>query len=425
MKKTFPDISSKTWEHPADTAALAAVKKIPALDELLKRFISATTEKSLRLIALASSVRVTERQFPRLNRLLEEACMVLDVREPPELFVSQSPILNAGAVGVDHPFITLNSSIIEQFSDKEMLVIISHELGHILSGHVLYKTLLWMLLKLSSSVIPVGKMVLSGLIAALKEWDRKSELSADRAALLASQEVSVSYNVLMKIAGGANEGEMSLEEFFVQADEYEKNGDMLDSMHKLLNVLGESHPFAVLRLKELKVWHDSGAYEKILSGEYRRRGGEEEEDVRKTFERAAGSYREEFERSQDPLAGTLRDLGKRAEAAGQQVSKQADDFLRGVFGGKNPFEGGPFGGNPFGGGPFGGPFGAKRGSDSGDRESGAGEGQGRSGKGDRDAGDSSADDDAGATGSTSRDRERPRDDGPDDADSGSDKAGSR
>ena len=350
MKKSFPDISPLSWEHPADTAALSAVKQIPVLDDLLKKFISVSTEKSLRLIALASSVRVTERQFPRLNRLLEEACMILDVREIPELYVSQSPILNAGAVGVDRPFITLNSSIIAQFSDKEMLAIIAHELGHIMSGHVLYKTLLVMLLKLSSSVIPVSKLVLSGLIAALKEWDRKSELTADRAGLLVTQSVSDSYTVLMKIAGGANEGEMSLEEFFIQADEYEKSGDLIDGVHKLLNVLGESHPFAILRLKELKTWHDSGAYEKILSGDYRRRGGEKVEDMRKTFERAAGSYRDDFEHSQDPLAGALREIGKRVEEAGQAVGKQAEDFLKGVFGGSNPFgSGGPFGGsNPFG-----------------------------------------------------------------------------
>ena len=348
MKKTFPDIHPHTWEHPADTAALAAVRQIPVLDDLLKRFIGVSTEKSLRLIALASSVRVSERQFPRLKRLLEEACMILDFREPPELYVSQSPILNAGAVGVDRPFITLNSSIIAQFSDKEMLAIIAHELGHIMSGHVLYKTLLFMLLKLSSSVIPVSKVVLSGLIAALKEWDRKSELSADRAGLLVTQDITDSFNVLMKIAGGSNEGEMSLEEFFIQADEYEKSGDLIDSVHKLLNVLGESHPFAILRLKELKSWYDSGAYEKVLSGEYRRRGQEGKEDVRKTFERAAGSYREDFERSQDPLATAMRDIGKRVEQAGQAVGKQAEDFLKGVFGGTNPFgSGGPFG--PFGG----------------------------------------------------------------------------
>lgn len=367
-KKTFPAISPTNWEHPADTAALSAVKQIPALDDLLKKFISVTTEKSLRLIALASSVRVTERQFPRLYRLLGEACMILDAPDVPELYVSQSPLLNAGAVGVNHPFITLNSAILSQFSDKEMLAIIAHELGHILSGHVLYKTLLWLLLKVSSSVIPVGKLVLSGIIAALKEWDRKSEMSADRAGLLATQDPAVSYQVLMKVAGGANEGEMSLEEFFVQADEYEKGGDVIDSMHKLLNVMGESHPFAVLRLKELKVWHDSGAYGKILQGDYVRRGEEKGEEVRGSFERAAGSYREEFERSGDPLAGALREIGKKVESAGQALGKQAEDFLKGVFGpGGNPFGSG---GNPFGG--FGG-SGADRGAERKDKEGDSGE----------------------------------------------------
>ena len=343
VKKSFPDISPRAWEHPADTAALAALKRIPGLDELLKRILTVTTDKSLRLIALGSAVRVTERQFPRLHRLREEACMLLDLREPPELFVSQSPFLNAGAIGVNRPFIGLNSALIGQLEDEELLAVIAHELGHILSGHVLYKTLLYILLRVSTEIVPVGKLVLAGVIAALKEWDRRSEMSADRAGLLATQDPQVSFTVLMKVAGGSYPQEMSLDEFLNQAAEYEKGGDVIDSVHKLLNLMEESHPFAVLRLAELKSWHDSGAYAKILSGDYPRRS--DAEDLRSTFERAAGSYREEMERSQDPLASALRDFGKRMESAGREVGKQAEDLFKGLFGGSFPpgTGAGPFG----------------------------------------------------------------------------------
>jgi len=334
VKKSFPDISPRAWEHPADTAALTALKRIPGLDEILKRILTVTTDKSLRLIALGSAVRVTERQFPRLHRLREEACMLLDLREPPELFVSQSPFLNAGAIGVNHPFIGLNSALIGQLEDEELLAVIAHELGHILSGHVLYKTLLYILLRVSTEIVPVGKLVLAGVIAALKEWDRRSEMSADRAGLLVTQDPQVSFTVLMKVAGGSYPQEMSLDEFLNQAAEYEKGGDVIDSVHKLLNLIDESHPFAVLRLAELKSWHDSGAYAKILSGNFPRRS--DGEDLRATFERAAGSYREELERSQDPLASALRDIGKRMESTGREVGKQAEDLFKGLFGGGFP-----------------------------------------------------------------------------------------
>ncbi|MEW5818138.1 MAG: Zn-dependent protease with chaperone function, partial [Spirochaetota bacterium] len=78
-KKHFIDISPKSWEHPADHAALLALKQIPGLDELIRQFVGRTTEKSLKLISLASSVRISEKQFSKVFGLLEDACTVLDV----------------------------------------------------------------------------------------------------------------------------------------------------------------------------------------------------------------------------------------------------------------------------------------------------------------------------------------------------------
>ncbi len=334
VKKTFPGVSPLAWEHPADTAALAALKQIPLLDELLAGVLGLTSEKSLRLVSLATSVRVTERQFPRVHRLLLDACAILDAPEVPELYVAQSPLLNAGALGVRRPFISLNSATVAQLADEELLGVIAHELGHVLSGHVLYKTLLVLLVKLAAGALPIGRLALEGAVAALKEWDRRSELSADRAGLLATQDREVSFSLLMKTAGGSSPAEMSLEEFLAQAKEYESGGDVLDSVHKLLNLLDESHPFAVLRLADLKSWTDSGAYGRILEGDYPRRGGRPE-DAGAAFGRAADSYRDEARRSGDPLVGKLRDVGSAVEEAG----KQAAELLKGLFGqGQEPAE---------------------------------------------------------------------------------------
>ena len=325
-------ISPKSWEHPADRAALSALKQLPQLDVVIKSLVGLTTEKSLRLISLASAVRAGERQFPRVYRLMQDACYILDWPEKPEVFVAQSPLMNAGAVGVENPFITVNSSLVSSLDDTELLAVLAHELAHIMSGHVLYKTLLWLLVSITQSQVPLAALAIPGILAALREWDRKSELSADRASLLVLQDDRAVMALLMKMAGGT-EGEMVLEEFLLQAAEYEEGGSILDSVHKLLNTLRQNHPFPVLRVKELKVWKDSGAYDAILDGKYKRR--DEADDPRAEFQEAVKNYREEIARSKDPLNETLTKIGNLFESASRAAGKQANDLFGSIFGGKS------------------------------------------------------------------------------------------
>ena len=326
----FEKISPRAWEHPADRAALAALKQVPGLNEVVKFFLGMTGEKQIRLLFLASSVRVGPRQFPKLEGLVDEACRVLDVDDRPELYVTQNPMLNAGAIGVQKPFITINSSMLETLNDDEVLAVIAHELSHILSGHVLYKTLLWLLLNLASVVVrlPVAQIVLIGVLAALKEWDRKSELSADRAGLIVVQNPAISNTVLMKLAGGRRLEEMNLDEFYRQADDYDASGDMLDGVYKLLNLIGQSHPFPVLRVHAIQTWATDGSYERVLAGNYPRRDAEEE-DIAKDFSEATKAYQDDLKTSKDPLAKAVSDIGDGLE----NVRQEAEKLFNSMFGG--------------------------------------------------------------------------------------------
>lgn len=327
-RKQLTDISPRAWEHPADRAALTALRQVPGLNDVVKFFLGMTGEKSIRLIFLASAVRVGPKQFPQLDALVTEACRVLDVGDRPELYVTQNPMLNAGAIGVRKPFITINSSMLDIMSEEEQLAVIAHEIGHILSGHVLYKTLLWFLLNVSSIVvrIPVAQLVLIGVLTALKEWDRKSELSADRAGLLVVQDPSVSYRTLMHLAGGKHIEEMDQGAFFAQANEYESGGDLLDGIYKVLNVMGQSHPFPVLRLTAIHKWATEGSYEQILGGDYPTRT-DAEENIAEDFAEATREYREEMKNAKDPLAQAVNDV-----AAGfDEIRKGAEQFFGSMF----------------------------------------------------------------------------------------------
>jgi|APEBP8051072266_1049373.scaffolds.fasta_scaffold01889_4 Zn-dependent protease with chaperone function len=330
-KVRFPNISSRAWEHPADRAALSALQSLPGLDVLLQKMVGVTVERSLRLIALSSSVRVSERQFPKVNTLFREACHILDVKKIPELYVSASPFVNARAIGMDNPFIILNSSLLDTLSEEELLAVIAHELGHCMSGHMLYSTLLILLTHFSMPIlssIPLGAAALSAIRIALMEWYRKSELSCDRAGLLVVQDPDICYTLEMKLAGGNRISEMNINEFFVQAYEYESGGTMVDGIHKMLNLLGRTHPFPVLRLVELKKWVDSGEYARILNGgfaqadndaprpynapHYATQDDNKEESVADNMRAAAQKYREEFMNSSDPFVSTVTDIANSA-----------------------------------------------------------------------------------------------------------------
>ncbi len=65
--RILTDIAPRAWEHPADRAALTALRKIPVFDDVLRNLVGFFGEKPIRLAFLASSVRVSERQFPRVS----------------------------------------------------------------------------------------------------------------------------------------------------------------------------------------------------------------------------------------------------------------------------------------------------------------------------------------------------------------------
>jgi Zn-dependent protease with chaperone function len=328
-QKKLIGISSRNWEHPTDKMALVALKKITGLDELVRRVIGATTEKSLRLMHLASAVKVTDTQFHRVHYALRTACEILDSPKVPDVFVAQSPFFNASVLGADNPFIVIQSSTLEGLSEEELLCVVGHELGHVLSGHALYKTLLWLLLNISFRLIqiPLANIVIIPIILALKEWDRKSELSADRASLLVTQNEISNFLLLMKMTGGSFVGEMNINDFFLQAAEYENDTGALESLYKLLNTLNTSHPFSVIRLKELKTWSASGQYERIVNGDYVKRGSEEE-SLRESINDAKTHYGESFQKGKSQVGDALGSLREGADKVVEGIGKIFDDIFK-------------------------------------------------------------------------------------------------
>ncbi|WP_104105070.1 M48 family metallopeptidase [Nocardioides sp. 616] len=305
----LPGISSRAWEHPADQGALVALRKLKGFDSLIKAMSGLINERTVRLMLLGSSVRVDERQFPVVHRLLNDVGTTLDAGSLPELYVRASPTFNAHAIGMEKPVIVVDSGLVHLLDEDEMRFVLGHELGHVLSGHAVYQTLLQRLLAMTGvfSAVPGGALGMRGILAALMEWSRKAELSADRAGLLAAQDPAAATRVHMKLASGGTLEHLDATSFFAQAGEYAETEDLRDSVLKVFLVEGRSHPFAVVRAAELRRWTESGAYAEIRTGSYPRREDDAEAKVSDAARKAAASYAETFRRSQDALGRLLHE----------------------------------------------------------------------------------------------------------------------
>ncbi len=262
--KTLPGLNAEDFQHPEDRAATEALAAVPGLDTVVAKLLEYGVERVLYLENIANNVQVTRSMFPRLHKYLDWSCRVLDVDQP-GLYVTQNPVANAYTNGHTQPFIVLTSGLIELLSDEELHFVIGHELGHIKAGHVLYgvlaRNIAQIVTLIGQATFGLGNLLGQGLVLALAEWQRKSELTADRAGLLAVQDLDPCMRAFMKLAGGAGRlfAEMDEKEFRRQIRAYEDaDRSTLNKAYKVLLTAWRSHPFPILRAKDLDAWYLDG-----------------------------------------------------------------------------------------------------------------------------------------------------------------------
>jgi hypothetical protein len=177
--------------------------------------------------------------------------------------------------------------------------------------------------------LPIGAWSIRAIILGLNEWFRKSELSCDRAGLLCSQDPSAALRVHASLAGARNPNDIDVAGFLDQAQEYETRGDVRDSVLKLLQLSGKSHPLAALRAAELQKWAAGPDYAEILAGNYPRRSDDKDAPMNEEVKAAANSYKQNFTTSGDPLYKLVSKIGSVAGTAGGSAANRMRDWWRG------------------------------------------------------------------------------------------------
>lgn len=275
-RKILTGITPDAFTSDADRWALDKLKKMPVLPLIVQKFYEYGFDRWMYCYNMSMSVRCGPNQYPTLHKILRDSCKVLDMPEP-ELYVSNNPFPNAWAGGVERPYITLRSSIINTMTDEQLYHLMGHELGHIKANHVLYFSVAGFLFPILDLIgkrtLGVSDVAMYALVLAMYEWSRQAEFSADRAGLLVCQNLETSIDHTIVLTAGPNRlsHEMNRDAFMDQARAYQ-DADPLDQIGKIIlfTMMGKTftHPMPVHRAQQLEHWVQSGAFDRIMAGDY-------------------------------------------------------------------------------------------------------------------------------------------------------------
>lgn len=241
------------YSYVSDTQTRAAFERLKPVEiavETTVRFY----KQILRNQLLGNSVKVGDRQFPRLQTLVRTCAETLQIPQP-SVYIVNSPHLNAYTYGTnEESFIVVHSSLVDHLSDEELLTVIGHECGHIHNSHVVYLTALHVLTHAASAIV---RWAVEPALVALRAWSRRAEITCDRAGMLCSKNGEASQRALTKLVLGSQRlyDEFNVETFLEQ---YE---DGKEGLGRYMEVFA-THPWLPKRVLAMRVFAESELYRK-------------------------------------------------------------------------------------------------------------------------------------------------------------------
>lgn len=206
-----------------------------------------------------NAVRVSERQLPFIYDQAVLAARILNLPTMPDVYVSGDHMWDAATYGSDqNAFIVMGTALVTSFQGPELLFLLAREMGHCRAGHALWKTVIRFLLGEQG---PRKGLMAGGVLAALNPvhlvegalelpllaWARQSEITADRAGLLAVRDEEIIRKVLLTwcLKSAMLYKQIDIAEWLQQQEDSE------DQFTQLSEMASSSTPYITRRLKLL------------------------------------------------------------------------------------------------------------------------------------------------------------------------------
>jgi len=240
-----------------DGQAMTRLQKIPALHSIVR---SASDKVGRPWIeSTFNGIRLGPRQLPDVWKQAVLAARIVGLPILPDVYVSGDSQWNTYTFGSDSSaFIVLGTAILNNFQNDEMLFVLAREMGHCRAGHALWKTVTRFIAGDSAAM---HGLLSNGLINAihpmqliqgtvelpLLAWARQSEITADRAGLLAVGSEALARRVLLawSIRSARLLKQVNIEEWMKQEDASD------DQMTRLSEMTTSSSMYTTRRLRLL------------------------------------------------------------------------------------------------------------------------------------------------------------------------------
>lgn len=260
-----------SYRHTLDQEAFEALNHFPRFVGLCEAYIANVDEVAAKIDLLSTTIRISDKQFPKVYQLLPPICGQLDIGVP-DIYYVKSKQLNAWTGGNTAPYICVTSRLVNELPLDLIASVLAHECGHIACNHYLYHSIARLLVggiadSPLAKIPAVRKYLTPSLVRALLFWDRCSELSADRASALCDRGPDKTIDLLLRLHGYPH---VDREEFLKQAIDLNAfvNDSKSNKLMELMLTQDETHPRLATRAYECYEWSRSKRFQDIVSGTY-------------------------------------------------------------------------------------------------------------------------------------------------------------
>lgn len=269
-------IPAQFFIHPDDALTLRQLQQIPILPKVVDWYMKNGIEEVSWIRNTSYCVRLSETQFPAIYKRLPPICEKFGIAVP-EFYLDMDPMPNAWTSGNNRIYITITWGLIKHFKDDEIDAVLAHECGHIVCQHTFYQAIANELIGLASLsedeglfgglISSIGSIAMTPLRRACLSWQRKSELSADRAAsIFCGEETFVRTMALLARIPRTVLKDMDLMQWARQGQElseYQEQGVVKKALTMISGINENTHPAEVIRAYEFCRWRKSPEYDRM------------------------------------------------------------------------------------------------------------------------------------------------------------------
>ncbi len=255
----------EAFQYPPDRDSLRMLAKAGPL-KAAARFLQEHWSEPYLLGSLeGTAIQVSEKQFPRIRRLADTCQRILHMR-PTDVFIQSSASLSAAAIGSEKACaVVLTSGLVENLNERELLFVLGREMGHIRAQHMFYLNMakLFTDSKILQSIPFFSEGLRAFAVLFLLPWQRKSQVTADRAGLLCCQNRLTAIKALIKMTLGAKSlyDKVDIEAFLSQGEEVASRRFSVRNMGEYMS----GSPFVTNRVRELEDFFLSQDYHAIMA----------------------------------------------------------------------------------------------------------------------------------------------------------------